>query len=188
MRAIVKGRGILVYLAVLATAGLTACSANGTPASAGGGNGQTTTPASAVASQSAAAPSATPSAPAGVQNLVVSSAEKSNLTAAYVALKGISLSDIGGGGPMPGSVYYAYDPATDTYWALADFAPSSTASLNVQVGFQDGGSYGMYRKAGAGSWQVEQPGFPPICGEAKFFPQAVLMAWSISMSLPPACQ
>lgn len=89
---------------------------------------------------------------------------------------------------MPGSVYYAYDPATDTYWALADFAPSSTASLNVQVGFQDGGSYGMYRKAGAGSWQVQQPGFPPICGEAKFFPQAVLMAWSISTSLPPACQ
>ena len=90
--------------------------------------------------------------------------------------------------PAAGSVYYAYDPSTDTYWALASFAPSSTASLNVQVGFQDGGSYGMYKKAGSGSWQVQQPGFPEICGEAKFFPQAVLTAWGISTSsLPPAC-
>ncbi|HEY7324790.1 MAG TPA: hypothetical protein VH520_08175 [Streptosporangiaceae bacterium] len=126
--------------------------------------------------------------PTGIQNLVISSAGKSDLTAAFVAFKGISLSDIAGGGPTAGSVYYAYDPSTGTYWALADFAPSSTASMNVQVGFQDGGSFGMYRKTGSGAWQVEQPGFPEICGEVKFFPPAVLMAWSISSSLPPACQ
>ena len=175
---------------MLATAGLAACSTNGTPSSAGPGNGQTTTVAAsananAAASQPAAAPSPTPT---GIQNLVISSAEKSQLAAAYVASKSISLSDLAGGGPAAGSVYYAYDPSTDTYWALASFAPSSTASLNVQVGFQDGGSYGMYKKAGSGSWQVQQPGFPEICGEAKFFPQAVLTAWGISTSsLPPAC-
>src|SRR5262249_15254358 len=129
-------------------------------------------------------PSATPT---GIQNLVISSAGKSQLAAAFVAAKGISLSDLAGGGPEAGSVYYAYDPSTDTYWALASFTPSSTASMNVQVGFQDGGSYGMYRKTGSGSWQVEQPGFPEICGEVKFFPPAVLTAWSISSSLPAAC-
>jgi hypothetical protein len=185
MRAIVKSRGILVYLAVLATVGITACSANGTPASGGPGNGQTTTPAATAAASQPTAPSPTPT---GIQNLVISSTEKSQLTAAFVAFKAISLSDLAGGGPTAGSVYYAYDPSTDTYWALADFAPSSTASLNVQVGFQDGGSFGMYRKAGSGSWQVESPGEPPICNEVKFFPPAVLAAWSISMSLPPACQ
>jgi hypothetical protein len=185
-----KSPGILVGLAMLATAGLAACSTNGTPSSAGPGNGQTTTVAAsananAAASQPAAAPSPTPT---GIQNLVISSAEKSDLTAAYVASKSISVSDLAGGGPTAGSVYYAYDPSTDTYWALASFAPSSTASLNVQVGFQDGGSYGMYKRAGSGSWQVEQPGFPEICGEAKFFPQPVLTAWGISTSpLPPAC-
>ena len=186
MHTIVKCRAILVGLALMATAGLSACSANQTPNSAGPDNGQTTAPAAtAAASQPAAVPSPTPT---GIQNLVISSAEKSDLTAAYVASKSISISDLAGGGPEAGSVYYAYDPSTDTYWALASFAPSSTASLNVQVGFQDGGSYGMYKKAGSGSWQVQQPGFPEICGEAKFFPQAVLTAWGISTSsLPPAC-
>ena len=186
MGTIVKCRAILVGLALMATAGMAACSANRTPGSDAPGNSQTTAPAAtAAASQQAAAPSPTPT---GIQNLVISSAEKSQLAAAYVASKSISLSDLAGGGPAAGSVYYAYDPSTDTYWALASFAPSSTASLNVQVGFQDGGSYGMYKKAGSGSWQVQQPGFPEICGEAKFFPQAVLTAWGISTSsLPPAC-
>jgi hypothetical protein len=186
VRTIVNSRVMLVGLAMLATAGMAACSANQTPNSAGPNNGQTSAPAAtAAASQPAAAPSPTPT---GIQNLVISSAGKSDLTAAYVALRGISFSDLAGGGPEAGTVYYAYDPSTDTYWALARFAPSSTASLDVQVGFQDGGSYGMYKKAGSGSWQVQQPGFPEICGEAKFFPQAVLTVWGISISsLPPAC-
>jgi len=167
---------------------LAACSTNGTPSSTGPGSNQTTTAAasaSAAASQSAAAPSPTPTA---IQNLIISSAEKSQLTAAYVASKRISISDLAGGGPTAGSVYYAYDPSTEIYWALASFTPSSTASLTVQVGFQDGGSYGMYKKAGSGAWQLQQPGFPEICGEVKFFPQAVLTTWGISTSpLPPAC-
>lgn len=195
MRAIVTGRGILmgvalVGVALLATAGMSACSANsGTPGSAGSGNSHSTAPASAAAaqqtataaaSQPAAAPSTT-TGPVGVQNLVISSAEKSELTAAYVTWRGISLADISGGGPVPGSVYYAYDAATGTYWALASFEPSSTASLDVQVGFQDGGGTAMYQKSGAGPWQMGgNPGFPEFCGEAKYFPAAVLTAWSIS--------
>lgn len=91
--------------------------------------------------------------------------------------------------PKAGSVYYAYDPSTDTYWALATFAASSTASMNAQVGFQDGGGTGMFKKAGAtGAWQATRGAFPEICGEVTYFPAAVLTAWSISStSLPPAC-
>jgi hypothetical protein len=95
---------------------------------------------------------------------------------------------VAGGGPTPGSVYYAYDPSTDTYWALADFAPSSAASMNVQVGFQDGGGTGMFRKAGAaGAWQAERGAFPSFCGEVTYFPAAVLTAWSISKPAGLGC-
>jgi len=182
--AIGKSRGILAGIAVLAAAGMTACSANGTPSSSGQTNVQTTTPAttaSAAAAQSAAAPSPTPS---GIQNLVISTAEKSDLASAFVALKGISLSDLSGGGPTPGSTYYAYDPATNTYWALASFEPSSAASQSVLVGFQDGGSMGMFRKTGAGSWQVELGGIPAWCAESQFFPLPVLAAWSMPTTKP----
>lgn len=182
MRGIVNGRGILAVVALLATAAVSACSVTRTPSSAGPANGQTTTPAAtAASSRPAGSPSATPARSAGVQNLVISSAEKSELTAAYVAWRGISLADIAGAGPVSGSVYYAYEPATEIYWALADFEPSSTASLDVQVGFQDGGGTAMYQRAGAGPWQIGgNPGFPEFCGEVKFFPAAVLTAWSIS--------
>src|SRR5215469_2121644 len=107
MRTIVNSRGMLVGLALLATAGMSACSANRTPSNTGPGTGQTTT------SAPVAAPSATPTAPRRVQNLVITTAEKGDLTAAFVAVKGIPLADIAGDGPTPGSVYYAYDPAAD---------------------------------------------------------------------------
>src|SRR5215472_6531891 len=78
VRTIVNSRVMLVGLAMLATAGMAACSANQTPNSAGPNNGQTTAPAAtAAASQPAAVPSP---APTGIQNLVISSAGKSDLT------------------------------------------------------------------------------------------------------------
>lgn len=185
MRAIVNGRSVLVVIALLATAAVTACSANQTLGTAGPGKSQTTTPAATTAaSRPIGSPSATPAGSTSVQNLVISSAQKTELTAAYVAWRGISLADIGGAGPVPGSVYYAYDPATETYWALADFEPSSTASLDVQVGFQDGGGIAMYQMTGGGSWHVGNAGFPPTCSELSFFPTAVLGAWSMPTAAP----
>jgi hypothetical protein len=197
LRGIVTGRPILAVIALLATAALTACSANQTPSSAGSANGRTTAPAATApvspatpvaASQSAGTPGITPTGSGGVQNLVIPSAEESELTAAYLAFRGgIPLSDVAGEGPMPGSVYYAYDPATDTYWALAVFEPSSTASLDVQVGFQDGDNIAMFQKDGASAWQAESAGEPAYCAEAKYFPQAVLTAWSMSAPTGLAC-
>jgi hypothetical protein len=101
-----------------------------------------------------------------------------------VANKGISASDVSGGGPQPGSVYYAYDPSTDTYWAIARFAASGTASLNVQVSFQDGAALGMFRKSAGGRWQFEAAHEPAICGYLQFFPPTVLTAWSMPTSAP----
>jgi len=181
MRTIVNSRGMLVGLALLATAGMTACSANRTPGVASPGTHETTT------SPPVAAPSTTPAATGGVQNLLITSAEKSQLTAAFVALKGIPLSDVAGADPTPGSAYYAYDPATDTYWALAHFESSSTAPFDVMVNFQDGGSIGMFRKTGAAAWQVQLGGVPPWCTDSKFFPLPVLTAWSISAPTGLSC-
>jgi hypothetical protein len=200
MRTIVNSRGMLVGLALLATAGMTACSATRTPGAGGPNNAQTTAPAaSAAASEgaspaasaaasrgappAAATPGATPTAPGGVQNLVITSAERSQLTAAFVALKGIPLTDVAGADPTPGSVYYAYVPATRTYWALAHFEPSAMAPFDVKVNFQDGGGIGMFQKTGAGAWHVQFGGVPTWCTEPKFFPLAVLAAWS--RSAPP---
>jgi hypothetical protein len=189
MRTIMISHGRLAALALLATVGVAACTASQAPSSAGPGNGRTTFPAASPIPTRAASPSGTPSAtsagPGGIRNLVISSAERSALTAAFVADKGISPSDVLGAGPLPGSVYYAYDPATDTYWALTEFQPSNAASLNVKVNFQDGGNIGMFQKAGPGSWQVQTPGWPPICSEPLFFPQTVLVAWSLPTSASP---
>jgi hypothetical protein len=112
-----------------------------------------------------------------IRNLAISSALRTELTAAYVAYKRISPSDVAG--ITAGSVHYAYDPATDTYWALANFVPSGTAPLRVTVGFQDGASWGFFTKVGSGPWQTQEGGEPVVCLEVRFFPRAVLTAWSL---------
>lgn len=181
MRTIITSRWMLASLALLTTVSIAGCGASRAP-----GNGHTTDAAASSAPAETAAPSAaTSTAPSGVRNLTVSSAERSKLTASFVAFKGISPADVLGTAPLPGSVYYAYVPATDTYWALAEFRPSSTASLQVQVSFQDGGNYGMFRKVGSGAWQAQTPGWPPVCDEAQYFPTSVLRTWALPTSPPP---
>ncbi len=120
------------------------------------------------------------------QNRVISSTERSALTAAFVAYKGISITDVLGGGPVQGSVYYAYDPATDTYWAAAYFMPSSAASPSALGALDNGGRIAMYRKAGAGVWQVQTASTSLTCEAPHFFPQAVLVAWSLPTA--PYCR
>jgi len=191
MRAIMKSRGMAVGCALLATAAMSGCSANGTPSSTGPSDGQTTLPATSAAtsppagtpaSASAGTPSATPATAGGVRHLAISTAVRGELTAAFVAHKGISPSDVAG--IYPGSVYYAYDPATNTYWAVAQFESSSTAPVGVLVSFQDGGNFGLFRRVGEARWQVRVKISPPACTEPQFFPRAVLMAWSLPTSTP----
>ena len=40
----------------------------------------------------------------------------------------------------------------------------------------------MFRKTGAGDWQVDSAGLPGICGYLRFFPLPVLIAWSMPTS------
>jgi hypothetical protein len=189
MRALPGSWRVLVGAALLATIALTGCTAGSTSSPGAAGDGQPTSqPATTplgtppTGQSSAPTPSASSTESAGIENLLVSSALRSQLTAVYVAFRQISVSDVSG--TRPNSVYYAYDQATNAYWAMADFMPAQTAPQNVQVNFQDGGSTGLFTKIGSGPWRVRQGGIPAVCVESQFFPKSVLAAWAISTNRP----
>ena len=102
VHASLKSRGLQAGLVVLTTVGMSACSANRAPSRARPASNQTTIPA-ATATVSAAATTAASNTPTasprpatsgGVQNLVSNSTVRGDLTAAFVAHKGISPSDV----------------------------------------------------------------------------------------------
>jgi hypothetical protein len=165
---------------------VTGCSASPASSTGAAGAGQPSSPAvadSGPAGQSAApAPSASasPADSAGIQDLLVSSAVRSQLTAAYLALLQIPAWDVSG--TTPDSVYYAYDQAANTYWAMATFVASKTASMNVAVDIQDGKSTGLFSRIGSGPWQV-QVGSGTLCVVNQYFPKAVLTAWAVQTNL-----
>ena len=173
--------GVAVVAGVLAVSG---CEAGGAAPSSAAPAASVSSPSALVAtSPGAAAPAGSPSASAssaasagGVQNLTVDDSIRKQLVTAVAPVHDAPVSDIAS--TAPGSVYYAYDPATGSYYAMARFVPAAGAPLQVQVSFQDGGAFGLFKKAGNGPWQAENGGFPNICAEVKFFPAPVLTAWN----------
>jgi hypothetical protein len=177
MRPIMVSRRMLGWLALLVITGVAGCTATSTPGPAAPGHGRSATPAATIAVAPGGASGSAPAGSGGARSLAVSPGVRNELTEAYVSYRGISLPDVAG--TRPGSIYYAYDPATHTYWAEANFLPSGTASFKVLVGFQDGASIGLFTRIGNGSWQVQLGGEPVVCAEVLFFPQSVLTAWSL---------
>ena len=175
MRTITVRLRVPGWLGLLATVAVAGCTATSTSSPAAPGHGRSASPAAATAVPPVAV--SVPAGTGGVRNLTVSRDVRNELTVAYVNFRGIPLSDVADA--IPGSVYYAYVPATDTYWAEADFLPSRTASQKVLVGFQDGASIGFFVRAAGSGWQVQLGGAPVACTEVRFFPPAVLMAWSL---------
>jgi hypothetical protein len=173
----------LMGLGLLASIGVAGCTSSSAVSPPAAVTSQPTSSA-AVAPSSAPTPtvSPTPTPSSGISNLVVTAATRSALTTAYAAYKGISPAYIAG--TRPGSVYDAFNPATDTYWAMATFEATATAPMNVTVNFQDGGDIGFFTKVGSGTWKVQLGGEPAECTELRFYPQAVLTAWSLPTSPP----
>jgi len=173
--------GALVALALTAAACSSGSSSGSTttlatsPAttSAGGGSSSSSTTSSTDAMGTTTTTSAT-----AVQNLQVSPAVRATLTSTFVNYKAIPASDVSG--TVPNSVYLAYDPTTKTTWALAQFSPSSTASQQTLVGFQDGGALGLFKMQAGGAWTVQTGGDAYACSESKYFPATVLAAWDIA--------
>jgi len=173
---------MLAVLALLAAAGVAGCSARSVPHPVASVLNQPVTRSTAgSASSSAASPSASASASA-VQNLVISTAVRSELINAFAAIRRMPPSYVTG--TNPGGVYYAYVPATNTYWAWASFTLSAAGVQVDQTGCQDGGCIGLFKEVGTGGWQGQLGGIPAICTEVAFFPKAVLEAWSMQTSVP----
>jgi hypothetical protein len=148
----------------------------------------TTTAASAPTSSSSLSPATTsqPTATTGAlplatgaaaENLVVTGDVRSQLLQAGAALNGLSASAFTG--LVSGDQYYAYDPATATYWAGAGLLPSSS-SLRAQVSVQDDGSYVLFHRRAGAAWTAADVGQVDIGGTkcSILVPASVLAVWN----------
>ena len=66
-------------------------------------------------------------------------------------------------GLEPGRTYYAFDPATKTYWAGAGLVPRSDSAA-AAVSVQDNGSYNLFRRTVGGSWTADDVGLAGVGG------------------------
>ena len=122
----------------------------------------------------------TPPASAAARGTTVPAADRARLTAAYAAFRHIPVSDVAG--IQTGSIHAA--TVSGREWATASFLPSRKASLKVQVGFQDGGSIGVFTRRGHAAWTMRSVGGEPFpCGQA--VPAKVQAAWGLKT--PAAC-
>jgi hypothetical protein len=168
-------------LGLLILGGITGCTASSPPTTASG-SARSAPPATSAPASTATIPAVTtsPSASAGqggVQNLVASNSLRTQLITVFATYKQIPMSEMTG--IQQGSLYYAYDPSTGTYWAMAIFTVSASAPQAVQVDLQDGGNTGLFKMIGGGAWQMQLGGVPPVCAYGPFFPAAVLAAWAL---------
>lgn len=112
-----------------------------------------------------------------VKDLSVTSAVRAELLQAGAALDGLPTSAFEG--LVPGKTYYAYDPASTTYWAGAALVPSSK-SLQAQVSVQDDGSYLLFSRRAGEPWRAEDVGMTGIAGTKCPIrvPARVLAVWN----------
>ena len=166
---------VAAMFVVFAAASLTGCSSSGasrTPANSSAitPSGQTTDAPSPIASS-------TSSDRYVAVSLPVTPALRTALRGAYVAARpGVRLSEVAG--PRHGTLYYAFDPATRTYWAIAWFDPSSHAREQAAAKFQFGLGGGVFKRTASGQWHatVHLRANLPCPDEV---PAAVLRAWHI---------
>jgi hypothetical protein len=91
---------------------------------------------------------------------VVTSLVRSQLIAAAAKINGhVPVSQYAG--LEPGRTYYAYDPATKTYWAGAALVPRNDSSA-AAVSVQDDGSYNLFRRTLGGSWTAYDVGLAGV--------------------------
>jgi hypothetical protein len=169
------------WLGLVATAAAVVALA-GCGSSGGGSTSGSTTQATASMNQSTqtgastGASTGTSTSGTGAQNLTVTNALRAELVAAGAAHNSLPVSDYTG--LRHGVTYYAFDPATSTYWAGASLVPSS-ASTPAQVSSQDDGGYLLFTRPAGGSWTVYSVGMAGIGGSPcpVKVPASVLAVW-----------
>jgi len=171
---------------------LAACS-SGTPGSPAGTSAPTTqaasTPTPGTAAPSSSQATTAPSAKA--TNMVADAAVRQGLLAAFTAFRSNAANTPGFaavppsavGGITPGTLYYVFDPASGTYWAVATFSATNAASqTSAYAGFQDGGNKAVFMRPSGGPWQVKSVG---ACLSG--LPVAVAAALALTASPSPMC-
>ena len=111
------------------------------------------------------------------RNLVVTPSVRKSLLDAAAAYHQLPPTDYVG--LSPGATYYAFDLATNHYYAAAGLRPSSH-SLPAQVGTQDDGAYNLFtRAARTSTWTVYNDGLGGVAGNTcpLSIPSAVLKVW-----------
>ena len=149
--------------------------------------------ATATAAPSAATASATTPTSAQPVHLVADATVRHELLATFIAFRRNGANTAPGfaaippsavAGIAPRTLHYAYDPATGTYWAVADFSPTEAASQTAAfIGFQDGGNAAVFTQPPGGSWRVKSVG-PCMAG----LPVSVRDAMKLTASPFPGCQ
>jgi hypothetical protein len=106
----------------------------------------------------------------------VTDAIRAQLLAAGASYHGLATSDYTG--LIAGETYYAFDTATQTYWAAAGLDPSPS-SVQAQVSSQDDGAYLLFQRPDSGSWTAVNVGLAGIAGTQcpEVPPPAVLALW-----------
>jgi hypothetical protein len=176
---------------------LAACS-SGTPSSPAGNSAPTTravsTPTPSTPTPSTAAPNsvrATIAPSPKPTNLVADTAVRQELLTAFTAFRSNAANTPGFAaippsavsGITPGTLYYGFDPATGTYWAVATFSATKAASQTLTyVGFQDGGNRAVFTRPSGGGWQVKSVG---ACLGG--LPVTVAAALTLTASSSPMC-
>jgi len=166
--------GVAAAIVAIAAGAVTGCSSSGT--------GRT------PANSSANAPTGQPTAPSPTASSAGSDGDvavslpatpslRTALRGAYVAARpGVRLGEVAG--PRHGTLYYAFDRTTRTYWAIAWFDPSSHAREQTAVKFQFGMGGAVFKRKASGEWHatVHVRANLPCPDEV---PAAVLLAWHL---------
>jgi len=161
----------LVAVVMVGLVSLAGCSTTASNRSA-----HATTTTARASTTTGGATTATTAAP--TSNLVVTATVRSQLLAAGAALNSLPTSAYSA--LRPGETYYAYDAATQTYWAGAGLVPSSS-STRAQVSVQDDGAYLLFTRPSGGAWKgydVGLAGTPDADPCPIMVPVAVLQLWN----------
>jgi hypothetical protein len=168
-------------LAALALAGCSNSSSSGTTTT-------TSTSESATTTSSTASTSST--TPAAAVNVPVTDQIRTQLLAAGAAVNNIPVTQYSG--LAPGLTYYAFDRATNTYWAGARLVPAPSSDpdnpTQAQVASQDDGAYYLFKQPRGGSWTAYPDGATgpgPDCQLTVPAPVLVVWGWPAGTCRPP---
>ena len=122
-------------------------------------------------------------ATSAAENLPMTSTVEAQLLAAEASAHYLTASAYTG--LVKGSVYYAYDPATTTYWARARVIPSPLSGA-AEASLNQGGAFQLYERLDGGNWtehdvgstsSVGSPAGPVFAKCTIVVPAAVLDLW-----------